>query len=358
MRTTLLLLTCLLILIVSTSCKADLSLTLDDKEMARADAMYQQYCSLCHGKDREGYKADHAPSLKSKSMLSTAFPQLLFDTISWGRVNSAMDGYSKEAGGPLSDADIILLIRWLAQKERISPIELGEASVQGNALKGKALYGDNCVSCHGVNGEGVTAPAIADQLFLSSATDNYLKHAIVNGREGTPMQSFSNSLHNEEINDIVAYLRSQASGWRPTPLELAKWPEPEEFVINPDGSNPTFNLRDGRYVPAKEVVQALESKNKLIILDTRPGSAWQRIHIPGAVPMPYYRDKARIAEYLPNDDTWIVAYCACPHAASDTVVNHLRSLGYKNTAVIDEGILKWIEMGLPVEAGKDKVDKN
>ena len=30
-------------------------------------------------------------------------------------------------------------------------------------------------------------------------------------------------------------------------------------------------------------------------------------------------------------------------------------LGYKNTGVIDEGIIKWIEMGLPVVAGKDKV---
>lgn len=94
----------------------------------------------------------------------------------------------------------------------------------------------------------------------------------------------------------------------------------------------------------------------MIVLDTRPGSAWQRIHIPGAVPMPYYRDKSRIAENLPNDGTWIVAYCACPHAASDSVVDHLRSLGYENTAVIDEGILKWIEMGLPVVAGKDKTD--
>ena len=91
-----------------------------------------------------------------------------------------------------------------------------------------------------------------------------------------------------------------------------------------------------------------------MFLYTRPGSAWQRIHIPGAVPMPYHRDKSRIAENLPNDGTWIVAYCACPHAASDSVINHLRSLGYENTAVIDEGILKWIEMGLPVVAGKDK----
>lgn len=335
--------------------KADLSLTLNKDEMAKADAMYQQYCSLCHGKEREGYKADHAPSLKSQSMLSTAYPQLLFDSISWGRVNSAMDGYSQDAGGPLSDSDIILLIRWLAQKENISPVELEQTSISGDSSKGKTLYASNCSSCHGDQGQGVTAPAIADQLFLSSATDSYIKYAIVHGREGTPMQSFRELLGDEDINDLVAYLRSQASGWMPTPIELAEWPSPEQYVINPTGDQPTFNLREGRYVPAKEVVNAMEEKKRLIVLDTRPGSAWQRIHIPGAVPMPYYRDKSRIAENLPNDGTWIVAYCACPHAASDSVINHLRSLGYKNTAVIDEGILKWIEMGMPVVAGKDSI---
>ncbi|WP_334020521.1 c-type cytochrome [Alteromonas sp. S015] len=333
---------------------ADLSLTLNTDEMEKADAMYQQYCSLCHGKNREGYKADHAPSLKSKSMLSTAYPQLLFDSISWGRVNSAMDGYSQDAGGPLTDSDIILLIRWLAQKENVSPIELEQVSIKGDSSKGKALYASNCSSCHGQQGQGVTAPAIADQLFLSSATDSYIKYAIVHGRVDTPMQGFKHLLGDEEINDLVAYLRSQASGWKPAPVELAEWPSPDEYVVNPREAEPTFNLREGRYVPAMEVVKAIEEKKRMIVLDTRPGSAWQRIHIPGAVPMPYYRDKSRIAENLPNDGTWIVAYCACPHAASDSVVDHLRSLGYENTAVIDEGILKWIEMSLPVVAGKDK----
>lgn len=341
-------------LFLSSMCKADLSLTLNTDEMARADTLYQTYCSLCHGKEREGYQADNAPSLKSTSMLSTAYPQLLFDTISWGRVNSAMAAYSEQAGGPLSDSDIILLIRWLAQKQNISPVELEQTPIKGHSLKGSSLYSEHCTSCHGIHGEGITAPALADQLFLSSASDHYIKHAILHGRDGTPMQSFKQRLKTEEINDIVAYLRSQASGWKPNPIELAEWPKPEEFVLNPDGEMPKFNLREGRYVPAREVVKALEEKNKVILLDTRPGSAWQRIHIPGAIPMPYYRDKSRIAEYLPNDGTWIVAYCACPHAASDSVINHLRDLGYKNTAVIDEGILKWIQMGLPVVAGKDK----
>ncbi len=338
-------------------CRADLLSPLNQVEMAKADAMYQRYCSLCHGAQREGYKADHAPSLRSKSMLSTAFPQMMFDSIAFGRVNSAMDGYIKDAGGPLTESDIILLFRWLAQKENISPIDLDQAPIPGKAAKGKELYGKNCATCHGDKGQGGTGTALADQLFLSSATDSYLKYAIVNGRDGTPMKSFAGILKDDEIHDVVAYLRSQASGWSPQPPELAPWPNPNEYVLNPKGNAPKFNLREGRYVPAREVEKALKDNNKMIILDTRPGSAWQRIHIPGAVPMPYYRDKSRIAENLPNDGTWIIAYCACPHAASDSVINHLRSLGYKNTGVIDEGIIKWIEMGLPVVAGKAKVNQ-
>ena len=193
-----------LITFTSSLCSADLSLTLSKPEMEKADAMYQQYCALCHGKDREGYKADHAPSLKSQSMLSTAYPQLLFDSISWGRVHSAMDGYSQEAGGPLSDLDIILLIRWLAQKESITPVELAEAPISGDSSKGKALYASNCSDCHGEQGEGVTAPALADPLFLSSATDSYIKYAITYGREGTPMQSFRELL--DDISNFVITL--------------------------------------------------------------------------------------------------------------------------------------------------------
>jgi cytochrome c oxidase cbb3-type subunit 3 len=334
---------------------ADLSLKLNKAEIVKAESMYQRYCSLCHGKNREGYQADNAPSLRSESMLATAYPQVLFESIAWGRLNSAMDGYLTLVGGPLSDDDILLLIRWLAQIENITPIEVSQDPIAGDALKGSKIYTDSCASCHGVEGKGGTAPALGDQLFLSVAEDSYLKYAIVNGRNGTPMRSFDKELPDADINNVVAYLRSQASGWSPSPGKLAAWPSPDQYIMNPDNTAPNFTLREGRYIQAAEVVEALENKKRLILLDTRPGSAWQRTHIPGAVPMPYYRDQSRIAEHLPNDGTWIVAYCACPHAASDSVINHLRALGYKNTGVIDEGIIRWIEMGLPITAGKDIV---
>jgi cytochrome c oxidase cbb3-type subunit 3 len=324
---------------------------LDDESMVKAAAIYEQYCALCHGEDRSGYSADHAPSLRSKSLLSTAFPEMLFNTIGWGRANTAMDGYAEEMGGPLSDEDMLLLTAWLRQIADVEPIKLQNDVIRGDVTVGAGIYADRCAQCHGKTGQGVTAPSLGDQALLAFASDHYLRYAIMNGRDGTPMQSFADELDDAEIDSVVAYLRSQSRGWSPNPPSLVEPPLPADYVLNPEGETPEFTLREGRYVPAAEVVAALEQKKRFILLDTRPASAWQRSHIPGAVPMPYYRDKSRAGENLPNDDTWIVAYCACPHAASDRVVNSLKELGYRNLAVIDEGILRWTALGLPVTAG-------
>ncbi|MEM9305153.1 MAG: c-type cytochrome, partial [Pseudomonadota bacterium] len=216
---------------------------------------------------------------------------------------------------------------------------------------GAAIYANRCAECHGANGQGITAPSLGDQALLAAASDHFLRYAIVNGRDGTPMQSFADELSDAEIDGVVAYLRSQSSGWSPSAPTLIEPPTPDQYVLNPQGEDPEFTLRAGRYVPAAQVVAALEAEKRFILLDTRPASAWQRSHIPGAVPMPSYRDKSRAGENLPNDGTWIVAYCACPHAASDFVINNLMELGFKNLAVIDEGILRWTAMGLPVTAG-------
>jgi cytochrome c oxidase cbb3-type subunit 3 len=329
--------------------------TLSAADMQRAESMYQTYCALCHGEDRSGYRADHAPSLRSKSLLSTGLPRFVYRTIGWGRANTAMEGYSEEMGGPLSDDDIRLLTRWLAQVEPVEIIDLPDDVIVGDVEQGAGIYADRCSECHGASGQGVSAPSLGDQAFLAHASDHFLRYAIVNGRDGTPMKSFSAELADEEINSVVAYLRSQASGWSPNPPALVEPPSPDQYVLNPNGEAPEFTLREGRYVPAAEVVEALQEKKRFILLDTRPASAWQRSHIPGAVPMPYYREKSRAGENLPNDGTWIVAYCACPHAASDFVVDNLLALGYKNLAVIDEGILRWTAMGLPVTAGAQLV---
>ena len=320
----------------------------------RAEQNYQKYCTLCHGADREGGAADYAPSLKSKSLMSTMPLNFLASSIGFGRPNTAMAPYLADSGGPMSMKDIFTLAIWLKYKAGHETIELSMEPIEGDLKTGATLFAQKCSECHGSKAEGITAPALANPAFLAFATDAYIKYAIENGREETKMKAFKTQLSQEQINDLTAYIRSLTSGWSPEPKELSPYPEPKDYVSNPTGKNPAFILKQERYVPMEQVAKALKDKNKLILLDTRTSSEWHNAHIPGAIPIPYYISEDKVAEGLPNDDTWIIAYCSCPHAASDKVINMLRKQGYKNTAVIDEGFFNWINAGHPVIGGQPK----
>ena len=60
-----------LLLVVVQSADARTYPKLTDEQSAATAKNYQQYCALCHGADRQGHVNDHAPSLRSKSLLET-----------------------------------------------------------------------------------------------------------------------------------------------------------------------------------------------------------------------------------------------------------------------------------------------
>ena len=90
----------------------------------------------------------------------------------------------------------------------------------------------------------------------------------------------------------------------------------------------------------------------MILIDTRVPYFWAMAHIKGSLPVPYYSSREEFVAALPQDDTWIVAYCECPRAAADSAVNALREIGYRNTAVLYEGYAGWAALGYPIAAGK------
>ncbi len=325
-------------------------LTRIDAEQAAAN--YKQYCALCHGEEREGDAADYAPSLKSKSLMSTMPLNFLASSIGFGRPGTPMAAYLDEMGGPLSMREIFTLSVWLKQIAGHEQIELSLDPIAGDLENGQRLFRQKCAQCHGKKGEGVEGPALANPAFLAFATDAYIHYAITNGREDTQMKGYNKQLSEEQRNDLTHYIRSLASGWSPEPTELAPYPSPEDYTLNPNGSHPEFQLREGRYVPMAQVLEAINEKKRLVILDTRTTSEWHNAHIPGAIPIPYYISEEEVDKDLPNDGTWIIAYCACPHAASDKIINMLRKKGFENTAVIDEGFFKWLDAQYPITAGQ------
>jgi cytochrome c oxidase cbb3-type subunit 3/ubiquinol-cytochrome c reductase cytochrome c subunit len=306
--------------------------------------LYGKLCALCHGDEREGGKADNAPSLASPTLLASASDDFLRASIARGRPGTAMAGYGKEVGGPLAPADVDAMIAYL--RAGGPPRAVLHAPPPGQAGDGKQVYDHACATCHGRPGQRGIAVYLASPVFLASASDEFLAYAITNGRPGTKMDPWRDKLTPQQLADIVSYLRSLAAPVAAPPPSEPKVPDDLPIVLNPTGPAPSFPpLKEDRYVPAADVKAAMDKGAKLIVVDARPPSDWLRVHIPGAISIPYYDMK--MIDKLPNDGTWVLTYCACPHHASGIVLDELRKRGFKNSAVIDEGILGWQRAGYP-----------
>ena len=321
-----------------------------------ASGNYQKYCSLCHGENREGYKNDHAPSLKSKQLFEAGIPHSVLRPLSYGRQGTAMAGYLEDVGGPMTLDEVWDLTYWLFWESGAERVKLSENPVLGDAVRGEVVYQENCATCHGVNGEGVNAPALGNQSALAHNKDEFIRYTIEKGREGTPMAAFAGTLSEADIDNVTAFIRSKASGWKAEKPVLNDLPTPDQYVLNPDNADPEFELLEGMYVSSVDLFKAVQDKRKMILLDTRVPSVWQRAHIEGAIPFPYYTDLDDKVKDLPKD-VQIVGYCSCPRAATEHIVNQLRGMGYDKTAVLYEGVFGWMNLGYPVVRAEGIVDK-
>ena len=74
---------------------------------------------------------------------------------------------------------------------------------------GAGLFRDNCARCHGANLEGSKkAPALAEIRKKKHWTDENITKRILNG-EGKKMPPFRSSLSEEQIRQLIAYLRAE-----------------------------------------------------------------------------------------------------------------------------------------------------
>ncbi|HVH48112.1 MAG TPA: c-type cytochrome [Labilithrix sp.] len=318
------------------------------------ETLYQSLCAVCHGADARGYKADNAPSLVNATFLESATDEQLRRWIIEGRPGTSMAAYGTERGGPLETESVAQIVAWI-RSHGPAPKAIPPRGI-GHGARGAPLYAAHCERCHGSTEKRGTAVHLANVRFLDVASDAFLGWAIRQGRPGTPMESWQGKLTDGEIDDVVAYVRSLAKP--PAPAMLPPPTGTEPVVLNPAGRPPTFTPRstpcppstpckpDARFVSVDQVKQALEAKRRMVIIDARPPSDWMRVRIPGAVSIPYH-DLKRLDE-VPNDGTWVIAYCACPHHLSGDVVDALRKRGVQHAVVLDEGILEWHRRGYPV----------
>ncbi len=91
------------------------------------------------------------------------------------------------------------------------------------AEKGEDVWGFNCASCHGLNGEGGIGPALNSEQFLQSATDDQSRTLIAVGIPGSQMSAYSldygGPLTSEQIKSVVTFIRS----WEPDAPDVPDW---------------------------------------------------------------------------------------------------------------------------------------
>lgn len=316
--------------------------------VALGKQLYERYCDFCHGKDGRGYAADEAPALASDDLLSIAGDGYLKDAILRGRPGTTMSAWTIARGGPLGPDQAGAIVAYLRTWQTRPSEDFSTRTVSGDPARGAPVYAARCASCHGKDGRGGKYNALSNPELLASASDGFLATTIERGRAGTPMPAFAEKLSAREIGDVVALLRS----WqKPNDETLDLPPEPGKLrnvVVHPKGPQPAFDAK-ADFVPVDTVKRELDRGATLILADARPPSDYARMHVAGAISVPFYQVEA-YAKQIPKD-RFILTYCACPHAASVKARDAFRALGFPRVAVLDEGILAWRDRGYPVRGG-------
>ena len=100
-----------------------------------------------------------------------------------------------------------------------------ETLAPNDVLEFGTLYGENCAACHGADGRGGAAIALANPVYLAIADETAMRAVVANGVRGTSMPAFAQAaggmLTDKQIDALVGGIR-------------ARWSRPQIL----DGANP------------------------------------------------------------------------------------------------------------------------
>ena len=95
------------------------------------------------------------------------------------------------------------------------PQKGSEVLAPNEVLDFKSLYADNCAGCHGAEGRGGAAIALADPVYLAIADYATIRKVVAKGVAGTSMPAFAPSagglLTDRQIDVMVSEMRSRWS---------------------------------------------------------------------------------------------------------------------------------------------------
>jgi mono/diheme cytochrome c family protein len=78
----------------------------------------------------------------------------------------------------------------------------------GDPAKGATVFAQDCAGCHGGNAQGGSVGPTLVSAEMKAQSDDFFRQTILNGRAGTAMPAWQGRLSAQDIEDVIAYLRS------------------------------------------------------------------------------------------------------------------------------------------------------
>jgi cytochrome c oxidase cbb3-type subunit 3 len=181
----------------------------DSPALSAGLTVYAENCAACHGANAAGTVI--APALDTEALRATPQADLL--TL----VNEGVPGTLMVAWqGMLTPEEITsvveLLYQWpnlLQAGVEFPKVVVTFASTPEMIAAGERLFNIACKTCHGVEAFGSPmAPALNNAIFLADTPDAAIYQIIAGGVSGTMMPAWGSRLNDQDLQALVAYLRS------------------------------------------------------------------------------------------------------------------------------------------------------
>lgn len=175
----------------------DLNAVAGDKEAnAMGQRLFLTYCAQCHGADAKGAKG--FPNLTDSDWLYGGEPETIRTTVLGGH-QGMMPPFGPALGAD-GTKDVANYVRSLS----------GLAHDSLRAQRGKDLFAQNCVACHGPEAKGTPAlgaPNLTDKVWLYGSSEATIIETVTNGRSNQ-MPAFKEFLGEDKVHLLAAYVLS------------------------------------------------------------------------------------------------------------------------------------------------------
>lgn len=205
--------------------------------------IFKNNCAVCHGDNGDGNSRASSsliPPPRNFTIASDLTREKMISTVTHGKPGTAMTSWRTR----FTPAQIEGVVDYIRGR-------FMQTAIQSQLTFGKMVYGHNCKSCHGEQGQGVLAPGltVAPRSFaLAFATGDLnlarLYEIIARGLPNTAMPAFSGKIPEEQIHAVIDFLRDEFKAVTPppsvspsapavrTPVDMSL-PMPKNLVGNP-----------------------------------------------------------------------------------------------------------------------------